>query len=379
MRLFSRLRWRDRVELFSAVAVVFAALGVAHGAVTKPHAQTPPSALIFGIYPGGGAGTVSTKAITAPEDATKRLDALRELRVPGQPFVVHIYATYSGPDSSSAGAQVGPDIAGYAQAGFEVELVLTYRPVDRNAARNVAGFRAFVSNTVRHLGSNPEFVSLQVTNEANIRNAPNAADGYYPGAEDALIEGVVAAKGEARAEGFSQLKVGMNWAYADDRSETAFWRNLGRRGGSAFRRSLDWVGLDIYPGTWGPRVAQRDVAVMTKKTMLHALAALRHRFMPLAGLGPAMPLHISENGYPTGPGRSEALQVEVMEAAIATVLADRALYHITDYRWFDLRDADSASASIEEHYGLLRDDYSPKEAFSVYHALIAAFGARPRT
>ena len=87
-----------------------------------------------------------------------------------------------------------------------------------------------------------------MTNEANVRNAPNAADGAYPGAADALIQGVIAAKSEARRRGFSQVAIGFNWAYASGPAETAFWRRLGRSGGALFRRSVDWVGLDVYPG-----------------------------------------------------------------------------------------------------------------------------------
>jgi hypothetical protein len=378
MRLFGRLCRRARVDLLAVSLLVFATVGTAQALGAKPNGRqgrATSSRLIFGIYPGGGAGTVGASGVTTPEDPAKRLAALRQLQAPGRPFVVHIYAGYSGPGSSSPVGQVGRDIAAYTQAGFEVELVLTYRPLDRNANADVAGFAAFVRSAVRSFGSNPRFVSLQVTNEANIRNAPNAADGYYAGVQDALVRGVIAAKSEARADGFRQVNVGFNWAYANDRSEAAFWRNLAARGGNAFRRSLDWVGLDVYPGTWGPRVAKPDLGAATKRTMLDALRLLRRRYMRLARLRPDTPLHISENGYPTGPGRSEGFQVAVMRAAIATVHAERAAYHITDYRWFDLRDADSASPSFEEHYGLLRDDYSPKEAFGVYRKLVTKLSA----
>src|SRR6516165_1097184 len=196
------------------------------GRSTARAAAAPP--LVFGIYPGGGVGTVGPAGATQPEDATKRLEALEQLRTPGRPFVLHLYANYSGIRSPSAAQQAGEEIAQYTAAGFQVELVLTYRPAGGSRAGNVAGFVDFVRSTVRSFGANPAFVGVQVTNEANVRNAPDAADGYYAGAQDALIRGVVAAKAEARIAGYDQIGVGFNWAYSLDTSEPAFWRGLGQ-------------------------------------------------------------------------------------------------------------------------------------------------------
>jgi hypothetical protein len=50
----------------------------------------------------------------------------------------------------------------------------------------------------------------------------------------------------------------------------------------------------------------------------------------------------------------------------------RLTYNISGYRWFDLRDADSSSSSFESQYGIMRDDYSAKSAFSVYRGLVAS-------
>jgi hypothetical protein len=54
----------------------------------------------------------------------------------------------------------------------------------------------------------------------------------------------------------------------------------------------------------------------------------------------------------------------------------RGTYNVTDYRWFDLRDHSSASTNFQHHYGLLRDDYSPKPAFEAYRALVASLARR---
>jgi hypothetical protein len=69
------------------------------------------------------------------------------------------------------------------------------------------------------------------------------------------------------------------------------------------------------------------------------------------------------------------MQVNAMRAALETVDRDR--YNITDYRWFDLRDADSTGPSFESQYGLLRDDYSPKPAFAVFRSLVARLSGSP--
>jgi hypothetical protein len=48
----------------------------------------------------------------------------------------------------------------------------------------------------------------------------------------------------------------------------------------------------------------------------------------------------------------------------------RGTYRVTDYRWFDLRDHNSSSQNFQQHYGLMRDDYTPKPAYGVYRDLV---------
>lgn len=326
---------------------------------------------VFGIYPGGAAGTVGPSGATMPEDPARRLAALDQLRAPGHPFVLHLYAGYTGPAGPSAAQQVGQEIAAYGSEGFQTELALCYRPADGGSAADVAGFVGFVRDSVRALGPERGFIYLQVTNEANVGGAPNASDGYYHGAKDALVEGIIAAKQAARADNLKKVKVGFNWAYATDPAESEFWAYLRQKGGRRFVRSLDWVGFDAYPGTWGPPLAAGDPAAATATFMDGVLRDLRDKYMPLAGIPARVPLHVSENGYPTGPDRSDAMQVAIMRAAVTAVYRARVTYNITGYRWFDLRDADSSSPSFESRYGLMRDDYSPKPAFGVYRELVA--------
>jgi hypothetical protein len=351
---------------------LFLTASIRHRPVHPPE-PGPHSAprLVFGAYPGGAAGTVGPSGPVAPENAALRLAALQQLRAPGRPFVLHLYASYTGVDGWSAAQQAGPQIRDYGNAGFQTELVLCYRPAGGGSSADVRGFTGFVQEAIASLGHLRGFVSLQVTNEANQGGSPNTSDGYYTGAKDALIDGVIAAKSEIRKDNAGQVNVGFNWAYATDAREDAFWRYLGRHGGRRFVSALDWVGLDAYPGTWGPALGGRGLAAETTSFMGGALHALRGTYMPLAGIPHTVPLVVSETGYPTGPGRTDAMQVTVMKAAVEAVYHARATDNITGLRWFDLRDADSSASSFESQYGLMRDDYSPKPAFGAYRALVA--------
>jgi hypothetical protein len=329
--------------------------------------------VVFGIYPGGAAGTVGPSGPLAPENPRLRLAALEQLKPANAPFVVHLYAGYGGSGGPSAAAQVGADISAYTAAGFQVELVLCYRPSDMNAAVDVPGFDQFVRTTVDQLGSNPGVVSLQVTDEANVAGAPNASDGYYPGADDALINGVIAGANERNADHFGQLKIGFNWAYATGSSATSFWSYLGQHGGAAFVNAVDWVGIDAYPGTWGPPLASGlSLGDAITQATAQALSATRLTEMPLARIPASVPIHVSESGYPTGPGRTDAMQVTALQAEVQSVVDYSATYNVNGYRWFDLRDADSASTSFEDQYGLMTDNYTPKPAFAVYQQLVAS-------
>ena len=252
-RVQRRLRHLRRRALSVAVitCAVAGALGSAarvdaaqhHGRRHAMRSASSAPALAFGIYPGGGAGSVDAAGPMHPEDPAQRLSALQQLRPARRPFVLRLYASYTGGSGSSAEAQVGQDLAQYTASGFRVEVVLCYRPSDGKRSVDVAGFVEFVQAAVEQLGPNHGVVALQVSNEANVSGAPNAADGYYAGASDALIAGVEAAKATIAHDGFSQLKVGFSWAYQLDSAEKSFWSYLGQRGGVAFRRALDWVGI----------------------------------------------------------------------------------------------------------------------------------------
>jgi hypothetical protein len=223
---------------------------------------------------------------------------------------------------------------------------------------------------VDRLGSNPRVIGLQVTNEVNFTISPDSSDGAYRGARDALIQGVEAASDEAARKGFDRLEIGFNWFYrTDPASEASFWSYLRDHGGPAFLRAVDWVGLDAYPGTVFPPI---EPPGGYRDGMVSAMSQLRKCFMPIAGLGSQVPIHIEENGWPTGPGRTEQQQVEALREMTSAVDDFRGTYDVTDYRWFDLRDHNSSSLNFQHHYGLLYDDYSPKPAFGAYADVVSS-------
>ena len=271
-------RYAGRVA--PTVVLAVAVIGIAVSAdSSEPSASASPQerrSLEFGIYPGGAAGTVGPAGAVRPEVAELRLAALRTLRGGARPFVVHLYDSYrERADRAAVPGWLASQIAAYAAEGFTVELVLTYRP--RRPTGDVAGFAGFVRARVRQTGANLRY--LQVTNEANVTGAPDAADGAYRGARAALVRGVIAARDEARRRGLHHLRIGFNWAYQLGRSERAFFASLWRRGGRRFATAVDWVGLNSYPGTWGPALGAGDLGVR---------CALGHaRGDPHASRGPA--------------------------------------------------------------------------------------------
>ena len=81
----------------------------------------------------------------------------------------------------------------------------------------------------------------------NIAASPNTSDGAYAKAEQALIQGIIAAHREAERRGFKQLRFGFTYAYCfNSVNDAAMFSGL-RRGGRAFRNALGFVGVDYYP------------------------------------------------------------------------------------------------------------------------------------
>lgn len=269
----------------------------------------------------------------------------------------------------------------FTRQGLEVELQVRYhpRPADNGA---IAKWLGFVRKVVRTFGPNRGVTGLQITNEVNLDFSPNTSDGYWRRPVRALVDGVIAAKRESRRHGYRWQKVGFNfaWRNGDQEKDATFWNEVARLGGGRLRRATDFVGIDIYPGTYVPGVLLpgSPPIVSLGDAFLEGLAQMRECYMPKAGFTRSTPMRIEETGYPTGPGRpDEAAQARATAALVRTAVAYRGTYNISDFRWFGLRDNNSEGPDFQSFFGLLRDDYSPKPAFEVYRRLIARHGAMP--
>ena len=337
----------------------------------SPAAAAPP--LTFGITPAGEAGALGPTVPPVPDNPPRTLAALQRLRPRGAPFVLRLNRFFwsdgqAGIDRFAALARR------YTRAGFRVELQLRYHPRPEQVG-DTRAWLAFVREVVDTFGPNRRVVGLQVTNEVNFTISPDSSDGAYAGARDALIAGVEAAHAQATRRGYRQLRIGFNWFFRTDAaSEDAFWGYLRDHGGRAFVHAVNWVGLDAYPGTvFPPAVAPGGYG----PAMVAALRSLRRHLRGI-GIGRATPIHVEENGWPTlPPARTAAEQAQALRAMVRAADAERGPLHVTDYRWFDLRDHRTASTNFQHHYGLLRDDYSPKPAYGAYRRLVAALSRRP--
>jgi hypothetical protein len=261
-------------------------------------------------------------------------------------------------------------VSHYSDLGFEVEYVLRYKPAA--SAGDVPGFVAFVRDVVHRYARYGRLVAYQVTNEVNFGVSADSSDGVFAGAEDAIIQGVEAARTQATADGRADLQVGFNWFYRTTPSqEQAFWSYLGAHGGPAFVKALGWVGLDAYPGTFFPPTPGTEAG-----SVENALSEMRRCYLPLAGIPDRTAIHVQENGWPTNQARTPALQEAALRSMVNAFDLLRVKYHVTDYRWFDLRDADSSSPNFQQQFGIMFDNYTPKPAFGAYRDLVGGLGAR---
>ena len=267
----------------------------------------------------------------------------------------------------------------FTRHGIDVELQVRYHPTDADNGK-IGRWVAFVRKVVRAFGPNRRVTGLQITNEVNLTFSPNTSDGFYKNSVRALVEGVIAAKRESLRHHYTWQKIGFNYAWrsADYRVDARFWQDLGRLGGRRLRHATDYVGIDIYPGTYTPGILlpNSPPIVNLADAFLEGLAQMRKCYLRHAGFGLATPIRIEETGYPTGPNRpDEAAQARALTALVHTANAYRGIYNITSFNWFGLRDNNSHGPNFQSFFGLLRDDYSAKPAFDAYRKLIARYGA----
>ena len=339
---------------------------------TPAQSPAPPSVdrLRFGVYPWGGVGCVEQCAPAVPENANQSMAMVKQLKG-SRTFVVHVYGHYDGVSDASADSLLS-EAAWWSSNGLKVAAVLRYRPADAGRA---AGYGAWVRTQTRRLAALAGTISIQIANEPN-NQAPNAGDGSYPGVINAIATAVPAARAEVVAANRPEILIGFNWAAGESPTTTEpMWAALKQAGGSAFTQAVGFVGVNVYPGTWSPPIATSAItAAQVGATMRSTLDAARNKHLVAAGVGGAT-LVIGETGYPTTAARSPETQDLVLQAIVEAAEATKAIFGVTGVYWFSLRDGNTASGQLENGYGLLRDDYTPKPAFTTLQGLVASIGA----
>lgn len=339
-----------------------------------PRAGAP---LRFGIDPGLAGSAGGSQLPTVPDNPPRDLQAVKALAPPGRVLVVRLNRLFWS-DGEQGIKHFQALTHRYTRAGFDVELQVRYHPPTGEVG-DIPAWERYVRHVVDVFGSNPRVVAMTITNEVNITISPNTSDGYYQGAEDALIGGIEAAHDEAVRRGYHQLKFGFTYAYRFTPSgDAAFFSYLGAHGGTAFHRALGFVGLDFYPGSIYPPVIRPGDTY--RATMAQALGVVRDCLAPMAGIAASTPIWITENGVPTGV-LSDAQQAAALRQLVQAAHDYSGTFNVTDYRWFNLRDSVSSGTqtsggSTFAFDGLLRSDYGRKPSFAAYRALIARLGER---
>jgi len=323
------------------------------------------SQLTFGIYPGGVAGTHSGLTEGPPDDPSQIKLALNRLQAEGRPLLVRRYKHFSrspvGPAYGDDPAEVTQDLSG----GRQLDLVLCFR----DSAEDLTEWISFIRDNIRRHGR--QLAKIQITEEPNLSTAPGSADGGFPHVRKALVRGVVAAKEESRRLGLD-VQVGFN-AVPSFNSADDFWPDIAVLGRPPFLDALDYVGLDCYPDVFRPFSPGNYLEKM-RDAITFLLTNFRRVNFAAANIPDSVPIHITENGWPTGEGRTPEKQATVIEAIVRAVYAQRTAFNVTHYELFALRDGNSANPDLFHQFGILRDDYTPKPAFETYRKLIAELG-----
>ncbi|HZS03329.1 MAG TPA: hypothetical protein VFD58_00515 [Blastocatellia bacterium] len=314
------------------------------------------SKLIFGIYPGSG----TIPGAEGPGDDPEQISAALDLLQPASaPFLVRGYLQYVG--SGTSENDTPADVTRYLRNGRQLDLALSYRTPDGD----LDDWSRFIRSTIRHYGSS--LAKIQIAEEPNNPDARTGGDGGSPNVRRAIVEGVVAAKDEAKRLNLT-IKVGFN-ATVIFNPEDDFWPAIAALVTPSFFEALDYVGLDFFPDVFRP--LPDDSLDTLRRAVEYVLRQFREENLPGGKIPASVPIHITENGWPTSPDRTEESQAAVIETIIRTIHAHRAGFNITHYEFFDLRDLNSSNPDIFHQFGLLRDDYSPKPAFESFRRLVA--------
>jgi hypothetical protein len=317
----------------------------------------------FGIYPGSQLGTTSGMAGGSPDLPERIQAALDDLQGEHFALLVRCYIVYRGKEGAPVFSVAQPHQ--YAIRGRQLDLVLCFQSLEED----LQGWQEFITRTLEEY--HPYLGKIQITEEANV-DLP-VLDGHFPNSRKALVEGIVLA-GKILQDMGLNIPVGFN-ATPDFNPNKKFWKEIAALAGPSFYQALGYVGLDFFPDVFRP-IPNSDQEGVLEEVIKNIVAYYRNTDLAQAGISPEIPLHITENGWPTSEGRSEAKQADRIETIVRVLYKFREEFKITHYELFGLRDADSRQADIFYHFGIMKDNYQPKTAFLRFKKLISELGTR---
>lgn len=326
--------------------------------VNKKTKKMHKGEFVFGIYPGGAAGSDNGVVKGAPDNPVKIIEALDDLSKNAELFLVRGYLHYLGNGEYKNLTPLDP--TQYLSANRKMDLVLGYQ--SRNG--DINDWKKFIRNMIGKYQNS--LAKIQITEEPNLNGVPYV-DGDSKNVRQAVVEGVIAAKDEVTKLNIP-IQVGFNGVPTFN-PDNDFWRKIGQLAkGTKFYNSLDYIGLDFFPDVFRP-IPDGELETAIEGVLHH----YRTVSLSEAGISMEVPLHITENGWATSPERTEKKQAEVLETNIRTIYALREKFNITHYEMFDLRDADSSNPDFFHQFGIMKDDYTPKLAYNVYKTMIRQF------
>ena len=316
--------------------------------------------LTFGIYAGSKTGEGTQGPI---DDSVYINSALDQLQGPSHVFLVRGYAWYIG--TSMLTNLTPQNLEVYVNDKRKLDFVLCYR----DPQGDLEGWLESIRDTIRRYG--PYLAVLQIAEEPNNPDAAFGGDGAFPHIHEAIIRGVLAAKEEVKQNGYS-VQIGFNATLSFDPNDT-FWSRIATLINPSFLNALDYVGLDFFPDVFR-RLAPDGEPGDLRSSVEAVLKHFREVNLKMGGIPLSIPIHINENGWPTGPNRSYERQAITLETIVNTIYQHRTVFNVTHYEHHALRDADSTKTELFYQFGLMCDDYTPKPAFNVYRHLIADLG-----
>lgn len=321
----------------------------------------------FGIYPLSAAGTPFGVA-TGPQDDYEKIGvALNNLGGKSKKLIPRNYLIYI-PEWESKMFSLADQ---YLKAGLIGDLVLGCGDWTRieESSLQIEHWLNFIRKVIDRYGSH--LSSLQITNEPNL----SFMEGSKPYILEALVNGVMVAKKEIIARNLL-IPVGFGSVPDGPIAVPHFWGQLAKEG-SRFLDAIDFIGHNFYIDVFeDASLGLKEISVAVDR----ALRGLREHLYA-TGIQESVPIRVTENGWPTGKNpishveRSYERQQEVLNTIIKTIYDLRAELNISHYALFGLRDADSSKEDLFHQYGIMRDDYSPKPAYSAFRTMIQDLGS----